>query len=123
MFNSLKVLFYFDSAGKIVTVIKLNKSPEIDNVIYSHDWLHENVFTNYFVGWIKTFQQYYQDQTRFILDNMLRKLEMYPKMRFIFAEISYFSQWWDEIDSVQRESVKKYVLQYMKCSKSNSIEI
>jgi alpha-mannosidase II len=60
-----------------------------------------------FAGWIKTHQQYYQEQTRFILDNMLRKLEQYPKMRFVYAEMTYFSMWWYELDSVQKDTVKK----------------
>ncbi len=63
-------------------------------------------------GWVKTFQQYFQEQTRFILDNMLRKLEQYPKMRFVFAEITYFSLWWNDLDIVQKESVKKWVSVY-----------
>jgi alpha-mannosidase II len=58
-------------------------------------------------GWLKTFERYYLDQTRHILDNMVDKLEQYPKMRFIYAEISFFSIWWGDISNAKKERVKK----------------
>ena len=60
-------------------------------------------------GWIKTFDRYYQDQTRHIFDTMLDKLEAYPKMRFIYAEMSFFSVWWNEISQDKKNRVKKSV--------------
>jgi alpha-mannosidase II len=38
---------------------------------------------------------------------MLEKLEAYPKMRFIYAEMSYFSVWWNEITPDKQRRVKK----------------
>jgi len=38
---------------------------------------------------------------------MVEKLEQYPKMRFIYAEMSFFSMWWGLIDIGMRERVKK----------------
>jgi len=58
-------------------------------------------------GWIKTFERYYQDQTRNILDTMVRKMMEYPKMKFIWAEISYLSMWWMEQSADVRENVQK----------------
>jgi Glycosyl hydrolases family 38 N-terminal domain len=77
-------------------------------------WFRYHVFGNSLhfsvSGWIKTFEQYYEQQTRNILNLMVEKLEQYPQMRFIFAEISYFSLWWSNIDADMRKRVQKYVL-------------
>ena len=47
------------------------------------------------------------DQTRHILDNMVDKLEQYPEMRFIYAEMSFFSLWWGEIEPAKKTRVKR----------------
>ncbi|XP_058473387.1 alpha-mannosidase 2 isoform X2 [Solea solea] len=60
-------------------------------------------------GWLKTFDLYYQDQTRHILDNMLIKLSEDHRKRMIWAEVSYFSKWWAELDGQQRDMVKRLV--------------
>jgi alpha-mannosidase II len=58
-------------------------------------------------GWIKTFERYYEEQTRQILNLMVEKLEQYHQMRFIYAEMSFFSLWWSQIDARMRERVRK----------------
>uniref|UniRef100_A0A1A8V5E9 Alpha-mannosidase n=1 Tax=Nothobranchius furzeri TaxID=105023 RepID=A0A1A8V5E9_NOTFU len=60
-------------------------------------------------GWLKTFDGYYQDQTRHILDNMLVKLGEDSRRKMIWAEISYFSKWWNSIDEQKRVLVKRLV--------------
>uniref|UniRef100_A0AAX7VJ19 mannosyl-oligosaccharide 1,3-1,6-alpha-mannosidase n=1 Tax=Astatotilapia calliptera TaxID=8154 RepID=A0AAX7VJ19_ASTCA len=59
-------------------------------------------------GWIKTFDAYYHDQTRHILDNMVVKLSE-DNRYLIWAEISYFSKWWNDIDDQKRAAVKRLV--------------
>lgn len=58
-------------------------------------------------GWIKTFDEYYNQQTKLILTNMLHQLTENPDMTFIWAEISYFSKWYEELNTKQHQEVKK----------------
>ena len=60
-------------------------------------------------GWINTFEDYFSSQTKHILDNMLVKLSEDKRRKFVWAEISFFSMWWDGLDAQSRESVKRLV--------------
>ncbi|KAG7358910.1 glycosyl hydrolase family 38 protein [Nitzschia inconspicua] len=58
-------------------------------------------------GWIKTFDDYFQSQTKQILTSVIQALQKQPERKFIWAEISYFEWWWrEQTDSTQR-SVKE----------------
>lgn len=58
-------------------------------------------------GWIKTFDEYYEQLTKSILTNMLNQLNENPSMTFIWAEISYFSVWYEKLSANDRTIVKK----------------
>ncbi|KAI4902521.1 hypothetical protein NFI96_013157 [Prochilodus magdalenae] len=60
-------------------------------------------------GWLKTFDDYYRDQTQYILNNMVVKLHEDERRKMIWSEISYFSKWWDNIDAQKRDAVKKLI--------------
>uniref|UniRef100_A0A8C3HMP3 Alpha-mannosidase n=1 Tax=Chrysemys picta bellii TaxID=8478 RepID=A0A8C3HMP3_CHRPI len=59
-------------------------------------------------GWLKTFDDYFRDQTQHILNNMVVKLQEDNKRKFMWSEISYFSKWWDGIDSQKKDAVKRF---------------
>lgn len=58
-------------------------------------------------GWRKTFEDYYKSQARSILNNMLQFLTKNPTMRFIYAEMSFFNLWWQELNESERATVRK----------------
>ena len=62
-------------------------------------------------GWIKTLDRYYQDPTKHIFNLMVEKLEQYPQMRFIYAEMSFFTMFWNEVGESMKQRVKKFVEQ------------
>uniref|UniRef100_A0A1B0CQQ4 Alpha-mannosidase n=1 Tax=Lutzomyia longipalpis TaxID=7200 RepID=A0A1B0CQQ4_LUTLO len=60
-------------------------------------------------GWIKTFETYYEHDTKPILTNLLRHLEANENMKFIWAEISFFARWYDELSAEAKKKVKRIV--------------
>ncbi|XP_055385035.1 alpha-mannosidase 2 [Condylostylus longicornis] len=60
-------------------------------------------------GWLKTFDDYFEYTTKQILSNAVRHLTENSDMRFIWAEISYFSRFYERISEVSKLQVKKLV--------------
>ncbi|ESO90120.1 hypothetical protein LOTGIDRAFT_164424 [Lottia gigantea] len=60
-------------------------------------------------GWLKTVDEYYVDQTKHILNNMVNKLSEYPNMTFIWSETVFFSMWWNELDDDVKVHVRRLI--------------
>ncbi len=61
-------------------------------------------------GWLKTFDQYFQSQTKSIITTVVDALAKDKRRKFIWAEISYFAWWWEE----QNESTRQLVQRLLK---------
>ncbi|KAG5682695.1 hypothetical protein PVAND_012030 [Polypedilum vanderplanki] len=60
-------------------------------------------------GWLKTFRGYFDEQTKIIINTIVRKLSEYKEMTFVWTEISFLDLWWQSATIEQKESFKKLV--------------
>lgn len=60
-------------------------------------------------GWLKTFTEYFEEDTRFILDSVISKMEQYKNMTFVWTEMSFLQLWWDQASSAQKRSLKNLI--------------
>lgn len=60
-------------------------------------------------GWLETVDEYYNRKVKFILDNMVRKLHLYTDMTFIWAEIIFFSRWFEQQSKLIKEQVHELI--------------
>jgi len=61
-------------------------------------------------GWLKTFDDYFQSQTKAIITTVVDALLQDKRRKFIWAEISYFEWWWRE-QSAERQAQVRQLLQ------------
>ena len=93
-----------------------NKGPWKQGWDYNYDGRFKDGLTVHVVphshndpGWINTYHTYYSTQTKHILDTVIAALTEDPRRTFIWAEISYFSLWWNDATQQQKEQAKRLV--------------
>ncbi|CAF0930355.1 unnamed protein product [Adineta ricciae] len=60
-------------------------------------------------GWIHTFEQYFSQATKYIIDTVIDILDKNEKYKFVWAEMSFLSLWWDQASSSQKQTLRKIV--------------
>ncbi|GAA0139932.1 glycosidase [Lithospermum erythrorhizon] len=55
-------------------------------------------------GWKLTVEEYYQRQSKHILDTIVESLSKDPRRKFIWEEMSYLEKWWREASEARKES-------------------
>jgi len=60
-----------------------------------------------YLGWIHTFEAYFNQATKHIIDTVITILDTNRKYKFIWAEMSFLSLWWDQASYGQRQLLKK----------------
>ncbi|EGG17941.1 hypothetical protein DFA_08942 [Cavenderia fasciculata] len=60
-------------------------------------------------GWLKTFEEYYQDQVKSILSSIVKALSIDPKRRFNWSEIIFLERWWREQGDDMKQTFKHLV--------------
>ncbi|GFU16175.1 alpha-mannosidase 2 [Nephila pilipes] len=58
-------------------------------------------------GWLRTFDDYFENSVTFILDNMVNFLNKTKEFKFIWAEISFFSKWWEKQNKHTQDTIKE----------------
>ncbi|XP_058974051.1 alpha-mannosidase 2 [Musca domestica] len=60
-------------------------------------------------GWLKTFLNYFQSDSRQILNLMVTKMQEYTDMTFIWSEISFLQLWWDQAHPTKQRALKRLI--------------
>ena len=61
-------------------------------------------------GWLMTFEQYFHQRTRNILDTIVNSLSDKVSRKFIWAETSYLSLWWKQADEGMRNKMRRLIV-------------
>lgn len=61
-------------------------------------------------GWIMTFEEYFQKRTKNILDTIVDSLSEKESRRFIWAEMSYLSLWWEQASDEMKSKMKRLIV-------------
>ena len=67
------------------------------------------IFYSFSSGWIHTFEEYFSQATKYIIDTVVDILDKNEKYKFVWAEMSFLSLWWDQASSSQKQTLRKIV--------------
>lgn len=56
-------------------------------------------------GWLKTFEEYYNQFSRQILNIAMFELGLYPTRKFIWAEVCFLDRWWKDSDEISKQTM------------------
>nr|XP_032526332.1 alpha-mannosidase 2-like [Danaus plexippus plexippus] len=59
--------------------------------------------------WKKPFEKLHKNSVRFIISNIVKKLQFYPNLTFTWNEVSHLSQWWKSARQKSRTALRKLV--------------
>uniref|UniRef100_A0AC35UIG0 Alpha-mannosidase n=1 Tax=Rhabditophanes sp. KR3021 TaxID=114890 RepID=A0AC35UIG0_9BILA len=77
---------------------KILKEPKLQVILVNHAHCDP--------GWLKTYEQYYDDQVDHILYEMKDYLSSNKEMKFVQVEISFFEMFFRKLDAQNREDIK-----------------
>ncbi|KAF2897557.1 hypothetical protein ILUMI_08617, partial [Ignelater luminosus] len=109
----LKIFLLIIAGVNVVFVRKIEKTscgysschPTKDGYINVHIIPHSHDD----VGWVKTIDQYYEDDVRNILDSVFHSLQKDSDRRFIYVESAFLFKWWKDRPSAVRNKFKKLI--------------
>lgn len=60
-------------------------------------------------GWLMTFDQYFEESSKHILDSIVNTLSEKPTRKFVWAETSFLSVWWRQTSEEMRNKMKRLI--------------
>lgn len=60
-------------------------------------------------GWLKTYINYFQSDTRQILNFIVAKMHEFRDMTFIWSEISFLQLWWDQAHPTKQRALRQLI--------------
>ena len=78
---------------------RIQREPKLEVIVVPHS--HDDP------GWLRTFEEYFADSVVKILDGMVASLTSNARMKFIYAEMSFFELWWAQRGEQVRNQVRR----------------
>ena len=62
-------------------------------------------------GWLMTFEQYFEQRTKNILNTIVNALSEKKTRKFIWAEVSYLSLWWAQASEDMKQKMRRLIVE------------